>query len=338
MYVGAEHSVTAGASAGHSSPRCLAVMYHYVHGEREREPYLAAGIAGLTDAEFDQQLDLLTKRLQPVDWPTLYGWMQGRCNIPDRSFLLTFDDGLAEHARVVAPMLERRGLRGVFFVSGAALTAERLLPAHAIHLLLCALGAQRLEEELCRYLAEYVQHKDWRAEVNEEQARAVYHYETPQRARLKYLLTMILPPKVRNAALDALFVRHLGPPAHWARRWYMNWEELAALQKRGHTIGAHGYSHEPLARLTPQERRAEFAETGRLLSEKLGAQPRPVSYPYGSFDDDVVMACREAGFAQAFTTQRQWVTRDCDAFRLPRVDTIYVEETLQQEAATCAAA
>lgn len=40
---------------------------------------------------------------------------------PTRRFILTFDDATADHAKVAAPLLEARGLRGVFFIPTAKL-------------------------------------------------------------------------------------------------------------------------------------------------------------------------------------------------------------------------
>ncbi len=54
-----------------------------------------------------------------------------------KSFLLTFDDGTADHYELVAPLLERHGLRGVFFVPTekiglpGRLTREQLQELHA---------------------------------------------------------------------------------------------------------------------------------------------------------------------------------------------------------------
>lgn len=318
--------------------RCLVVMYHYVHDcGRLPKPGLSRippGLPGLSSRQFRAQLDGLCTSLEPVDWPTLYSWMDGRASIPERSFLLTFDDALADHAQTVLPILQERGLRGVFFVPGAVLTARRMLPAHAIHLLLEALDEQTLERELLGYIAEHGgAGTDWAACVDMSTARVLYHYEPPARARLKYLLTITLPVELRDAALDALFRRYIGSPERWAGHWYLGWEDLAEMQSSGHTIGAHGYGHEPYSRLTPAERREDLRQAAEVLRDGLGPDIRPLSYPYGRFDDDTCDACRAAGFVHAFTTESRWVTDGCDRFRLPRVDTIDVELVLEKELA-----
>ncbi len=319
-----------------TGPRCLAVMYHYVH---DREPFAglglsssADGIRGLTSRQFTTQIDHLCSFMEPIDWPTLYAWMCGRGSIPEPSFLLTFDDGLADHAHIVLPVLERRDLRGVFFVTGAELMIQKMLPAHAIHVLLSLLGEEVFERKLHDALEEQgIDGVELASSVDAETAEALYDYESPARARLKHLLTNALPIDVRNAAIDALFEQYIGSSARWSKAWYLGWDDLVEMSALGHTIGVHGYSHEPLTRLTPDERRRDLQRIAAVLRSGLGSDIRPLSYPYGQWDDDTRQACREAGFPHAFTTQPRWIIKDGDALALPRVDTIKVDTFLKEQ-------
>jgi peptidoglycan/xylan/chitin deacetylase (PgdA/CDA1 family) len=315
-----------------SGPRCLVVMYHYV---RRLGPMFNEGIVALSPGDLKAQLDALCAALEPVDWPTLWAWTQERARIPDRSFLLTFDDGLLDHADAVAPILERRSLRGVFFVVGETLTARRMLSAHAIHLLLANLGFERLEYELIRCLSNFDSDRDWHADLDSDAACATYPYEVPQGARLKYFLNMVLSPEIRRAAIDTLFELFVGSSARWSQSTYLNWDQLKQMQDKGHTIGAHGHTHEPLGRLTPHQQQHDISTVAALLNEGLGRDIRPFSYPFGSFTGETEAICRQSGFAHAFTTERAWITAQCETMCLPRVDTIYVNDELERENAAC---
>lgn len=316
--------------------RCWVVMYHYVHDpdslERLGLPGRRTGVRGLTAQQFRDQLDQLCRVYEPISWPTLYAWTRGRGSLPHRSVLLTFDDGLADHARVVLPILEERGLRGVFFVPGAVLASQRMLPAHAIHLLLSLLDEETLERELVGILREHGFNDEYGVGSREAEAGAAkYAYESPRRARLKHWLTFVLPRDLRCAAIDALFKRHIGSTARWARRWYLDWDDLVAMQAHGHTIGGHGFSHEPYLRLTPGEYRRDLCEIGAVLRNGLGPDIRPFSFPYGSFDDDVWAAARDAGFAHGFTTEHNPVQPGSDIGCLPRVDAKDVGAVVAEE-------
>jgi peptidoglycan/xylan/chitin deacetylase (PgdA/CDA1 family) len=278
------------------------------------------------------QIDQLCSSMEPIDWPMLYAWICGRGSIPEQSFLLTFDDGLADHARMVLPILERRNLRAVFFVTGAELMMQKMLPAHAIHMLLALLGNSVFEDELKSTLrAHGIGSTTLTSLVDTEAAETLYDYESPTRARLKYLLTSALPTDVRNAAIDRMFEQHVGSSARWSKAWYLGWDDLVEMSALGHTVGAHGYTHEPLTRLALHERRQDLQRIAAVLRSGLGSDIRPVSYPYGQWDEDTCRACSEAGFAHAFTTQPHWITKASDALALPRVDTIKVDALLKEQ-------
>ncbi len=310
------------------SRKCLAVMYHYV---RDRTGTPEAGIRGLDQATFEHQLDRLCECMTPIDWPTLLAWRANRCGIPGDSVLLTFDDGLLDHFEVVAPILESRDLRGVFFVQTQALTDGRLNAAHSLHLLLCRLSAADLTREVHNWLDSEIQNWRERFQVNHAEAERVYHYETPTCADLKHLLTNLLPLDLRTRLIDELFAGHVGDARAFARRWYMTRDQLTRLQDSGHTVGGHGHQHEPYARLPAPEQVKDMVECSDLLSENLGPMPRPFSYPYGSCSDQIARRCAYSGFVNGFTTESGWIGAFDDAHRLNRVDTIAVDAFLERE-------
>lgn len=311
--------------------KCLVVMYHYV---RPRDPLLEGGVIGLTPGEFAAQLDELTAVLEPIDWPALWAWSEGRGTLPPRCVLLTFDDGLSDHAAYVLPALRERGLRGTFFVATDPLTRHRMLPAHAIHLLLGYVGAERLRIDVERHLDRRHPAFDHRAALNVDEAARVYHYETQARAELKYLLNMVLPAAMRREVVEALFSEHVGAHTRWSREWYLGWSDLVAMQGEGHTIGGHGHAHEPLALLPAAERGRDVQMCAAVLNEGLGVCLRPFSYPFGSFDFDVAATCRAAGFVHGFTTVARWLEPGCAAMQLPRIDAAAIEAELERPS-TC---
>jgi len=315
-------------SPAQDGARCLVVMYHYVH---DTEPETSYGMCGLTGKDFRKQIQELLAVLEPTEWPHFYGWMQGRCELPSRSFLLTFDDGLADHVRTVVPILEDIGVRGTFFVPGAVLAQRRMLCAHAVHVLFAALGDTRLEEEVFAELSQRRPDTDWPRAADAQAARQMYHYESELRGRIKFLMTVVLPAELRKAVVDALFERHVGSMARWAKDWYLQWEDLRLMQAHGHTVGGHGFAHEPYTRLDAAQRRDDMLRVAAVLREGLGPDLRPFSYPFGSVNQSIAMDCRRAGFAQAFSTECRWISRTADPWQLPRVDTIDVERHVNGE-------
>ncbi len=304
-------------------------MYHYV---RARGEPIRRGVRGLLPSDFEEQLDALCRWGEPLSWEALAPCLCGKAQPPAQSFLLTFDDGLLDHAEVAAPILGERGLRGVFFVPGRVLHEPRLLSAHQVHLLLSIRTPEQLYDDVAAMLARLAPGDDWLDLADAEQAERIYAYESPARARLKHLLTGVLPISLRNHVLADLFARHVGSSAEWWKKWYLSPAQVVELHTAGHTIGGHSYAHEPLARLTRAELEHDLHRSARTLADLLGPAPRPFSYPFGSFNEDVIDVTRQAGFCAAVTTKSRPARSDDEPFALPRIDTIHVSAHLESEA------
>ena len=100
------------------SERIVALTFHDV---------LAAGDAGSTKSdafyrisagEFEVLLSQLRKQgYQTVSSRAFRAWQQGKGQLPERTVVLTFDDGHASHFELVAPLLVRYRFTGTFFVT-----------------------------------------------------------------------------------------------------------------------------------------------------------------------------------------------------------------------------
>ena len=80
----------------------------------------AAGISDffdVTSAELSRHVELAKECWGACLDPAAL--MRTDCAKGKRGFVITFDDGTVDHLRVAAPVLERHGVRGVFFVSTA---------------------------------------------------------------------------------------------------------------------------------------------------------------------------------------------------------------------------
>jgi peptidoglycan/xylan/chitin deacetylase (PgdA/CDA1 family) len=64
---------------------------------------------------------------------------------------------------------------------------------------------------------------------------------------------------------------------------YMSWDDLAALARAGHVIGAHGQFHVRLAGLPAYELEAQIVRAREALTGRLGA-PDWFAYPFGDID------------------------------------------------------
>jgi len=85
--------------------------------------------------------------------------------------------------------------------------------------------------------------------VDADQAARHYCYDTPEAARIKFLLNVAIPPAESEWVLQEAFA-HVEPDEHaFVKRIYMDAGQVAELEQRLGAVGAHSYAHAPLALL-----------------------------------------------------------------------------------------
>jgi peptidoglycan/xylan/chitin deacetylase (PgdA/CDA1 family) len=103
----------------------------------------------------------------------------------------------------------------------------------------------------------------------------------------------------------------------------LTWEDLRAMQEAGIEIGSHTVEHANLGRTDREGVRKELRDSLGQLQQKLGAQPRAFSFPWGKRQDmseEAVAEVRDAGYYCAVTTLSGMMDPDDDLFRIRRID------------------
>jgi peptidoglycan/xylan/chitin deacetylase (PgdA/CDA1 family) len=319
--------VTAG---GHGAPRdlgagrdvrrsgCMVVMYHYVR-DSAATPFPA--IRALSPELFERQLDWLQAHYTIVDLATLQSSLAGEALLPESAALLTFDDGFIDHYEAVLPVLRRRGVTGTFFLSQNACGPEpRLLGVHKIHLLLASLGAEVFGRAV---LAECAL-----SPARAAGSRTVFgadRWEEADDRAIKHLLNYELPYQEADRVLDALFSRHLGDAAAFARGLYLNETMVREMSAAGMVFGYHTRSHRMLSRLGADEQADELRDGVGWIRGLTGQSSVPFCYPWGgpqTYSPVTVRLLHDAGYSLAFNTvRRRAVIGQDHPFELPRLDT-----------------
>src|SRR5918993_1100535 len=89
------------------------LVYHHVGPKRpDTLPALT-----ITPDRFEPQVKWLKDRGFTSITPSVYAdWLQGRCGLPAKPVMITFDDGYEENCMHAYPVLRRYGLGAVVFV------------------------------------------------------------------------------------------------------------------------------------------------------------------------------------------------------------------------------
>lgn len=318
-------------AAANDMTDCLAVMYHYVRPDHSNP---GDKLPAMDSEEFERQLDRLTAARQIIAIETYLQFLDGTGTIPARSALLTFDDGIIDHAEHVFPVLKRRGIPGTFFVQTDAIENRRLDSAHMNHLLLASVDFDELIANFEALLAAETPGRKSCDFIDRDLARRLYHYEPEPRAFYKYAVAFGLPFELRDRLLVRLYAEHLGDPREYADRFYLTWAQLADMQAAGMHIGGHSHHHDVYTRMTRDQQARDVAACAGILAERLGDTARAFSYPYGRFDSHTVSAVRSAGFVGAMSTVSRLNLGRVSRYEISRIDCIDLERCLNSDRTT----
>lgn len=251
-----------------------AILYHFV-GRNEN-------LKGISLKRFRAQLDFLKKRYAPDE------------------IVLTFDHGTIDHIEIVAPELERRGLRGIFFLL-TMIQEERRVPSVDKQRHLEALFRTELARMLCRELG-----IDYRPEVAREYL-AEYRFYSLEERYLRYLRDQHVPAESYEEFVGKHFLKVFGDEEDFVAREYLSWDHVKELHERGHIIGSHSHYH--------QGDKKDFERSLKAIERRIHEKPRYVSYPNGvkRISDEEL---RDLGIERAYVAS----VKGADPYRVARID------------------
>jgi peptidoglycan/xylan/chitin deacetylase (PgdA/CDA1 family) len=253
-----------------------------------------------------------------------------RDELPDRSVVVTFDDGYADNLHNAKPLLERYSVPATFFLTTGYLGRERefwwdeldrllLQPGTLPEVLRMNIGGNSRQWELGE-AAHYreqtaLRNRDWRAWEGDP---------SPRHALYKSLWELLhhLPVAEQRRVLSELLEWTSATPVGRPTHRLLSPEEVVALAEGTLVeVGAHTVTHPALSALPQASQWDEILESKTHLEEILDRPVTGFSYPYGrrsDYDAGTVRMVRKAGFAYSCSNFGGAVGRTTDPFQIPR--------------------
>jgi len=268
----------------------LGVCYHMVS---DRAAAHIKHYQVLDTTAFEADLDYLQGNFDFISYEELVQRRRAGKQVRDNSMILTFDDGFAECASVVAPLLRRRGVSCVFFVITDLIDNNELFRESQ-----AALCIGEILKRPVSHVEEIVDDLELGPRLQSQSAwlgdSALLSLDIagfgaepdPQlRPLLHWLLN--LPPE-ESEALDRLSARLAVDPQTYLRQAqpYLTTAQIRQLQADGFTVGAHSRSHRRLQHLPRAEAEREIVESCRIIQGITGQDSVPFAFPYFGGDLD----------------------------------------------------
>jgi peptidoglycan/xylan/chitin deacetylase (PgdA/CDA1 family) len=228
-------------------------------------------------------------------------------------FIFTFDDGLRCQYINGLKILRKFSVGGLFFIPTCILD-EKALFVHKLHFIRSKLDDETILELLYKSFSDIADVK-----LDEVILNRQYRYDSPQSAKLKYLLNFTLAK--REARRDEFINTLLGDLIDYNvffKQTYMSCDGIRELGELDY-LGTHGHYHLPLAQLQYKSAYADIETSINILKEITGREICAISYPYGgptAASKEVENICCNLGLKIGFSMQRG-VNEDADIIKSP---------------------
>jgi peptidoglycan/xylan/chitin deacetylase (PgdA/CDA1 family) len=247
----------------------------------------------LTPRQFENDLAYVGEHFGFLSYDELARRRAGARVLRANEAILTFDDGFAECAEVVAPILKKRGIPCTFFLITDLIGNRVMFRESTASLCIEAILTLSVEET--------------QKAVDELGIAALLKPSPARRESAVWVPLDVAFPDVRpDPALAPLlhWLLTISPGDTQAMEWlaarlgvdasayvqdakpYLSSEQVGALAADGFTIGAHGLSHRRLQSLSRDEAEREIVESCRLVAQMTGRKSVPFAFPYYGGDID----------------------------------------------------
>jgi len=101
----------------------------------------------------------------------------------------------------------------------------------------------------------------------------------------------------------------------------MNWKEINQIINNGIEVGSHTVTHPPLATLDKADIQKELEGSKSALFKYTGINPKIISYPVGSYNQQVKEASAIAGYEYGLAVNHKiYDVNSADNFEIPRIE------------------
>lgn len=238
-------------------------------------------LEGLRPDYFEAQLRYLTRHYQVIPLGTLIEALASNTPVPERSVVLTFDDGFRDNYEIAFPLLQKFGVPATVFVVTDSLSDGALPWAQQIGVMLQNTNAKTLNLPVFSQTAFEL--------GTEMQRKQAFHR----------LLKHIGPLRKdsREGVLGQLKEQlNVTPPIDQM----MTWDQAREMQAAGHEIGAHTCSHALMGQIPADEAEAELTGCKAALKREMDLDNPSFCFPGGSLNTALLQRVEALGFTGCF--------------------------------------
>lgn len=286
-----------------STGQCAVLLYHRV-AELVTDPQLLS----VTPDHFEAQLKYLKKKYHILSIEEFEDCLFEKKSLPDKSILISFDDGYADNVNIALPLLEQYETQALFYICTGNLNTTNEFWWDDVERLVL------LSDSLPGKIELMIKGEKMLFAVNNHDERLItYNKLLP--------LFRSLNVNERNIVINELG-RLSGMPAPRESHRSMTFDKLRKMSaSKASVIGAHTHNHPSLAALSIEEQKHEINKSKKILEDITGKKIKHFSYPFGTYLDynsDTINICKESGFSMVAANYPDTVDKASNLMMFPR--------------------
>lgn len=284
--------------------KCVVLIYH-----RVKDLELDAQMLAVSPAHFEKQIEYLKTNYKILSLQELIGCLNKK-RIPNKSIVITFDDGYADNLYQAAPILVKYNTPATIFISSGMIDSGLEFWWDSLEYIFLA-GVATIKKKLEIKIAGI--NYNWNIEKAED-ATMVYH-------KIQVLIKS-LPITERDEKIDELYIWSGLQKKQRTSHAILLKEELEQLsQLKCIEIGAHTIVHPRLENETINIQEHEIVGSKTSLENMIGKKVVSFSYPFGAekdFSNASVRIVKGAGYNCGLANIQDEVTKITDVYKIPR--------------------
>jgi peptidoglycan/xylan/chitin deacetylase (PgdA/CDA1 family) len=313
------------AVTGNGTPlqaKAIILMYHRIT-RTEFDPW---GMC-VSPENFSEQLAAINAVATPISLID-YARSLVAGTLPERTVVVTFDDGYVDNFEQALPLLRRHNVPATLFVTTCHIDSDREFWWDRLETVLLAVGTlpARLElplpgGEVREWLTGVAATYTAEAKKADKSVRA-WNAKPGTRLGFFYDVWKTLSPMpdvAREQSLDHVERWANAGKFQGESRRSMTAEEIRVMGREGiMEIGSHTVNHPPLPAHESSVQVAQIRDSRDRLQEILGVPVKTFAYPHGEYSDETIRILRELGFECAVTVEQRLAGERSDVMKLPR--------------------
>jgi len=235
-------------------------------------------------------------------------------NIPDDSFVITFDDGWIDFRAVAYPVLSKLKIPATIYLATGFVSSECSYWQERLNNLLIHVSTNR-NIFLKTYNIISIPEIDLKLRDLISKSGG-----TPVIFKFIDYLKKFTHDKILKiiSDLEGFLEEHSIKVSEDKHRSFVNWDELNSIQDSNISFGSHTVSHPILSNTQPDTAREEINNSREIIEKKTGRSVIHFCYPNGNYNDGIKSIVSKS-YKSACTTNSGFVSKYSDTYALNRI-------------------